>query len=208
MLHRLKRNPIFYVSLLLLGLSAFFFVESQKTLQARYEAATTQFKTGTSITVVGVVADDEVRVRNEAGQHIVVRLMGIKNFAAMARLRHRDTTARAAKAYLEQFALGRTGTLTIETNKTIKKGIVLAYIDLDAIDSNPKIDLGAGLIDKGLAVVFNKNAFGREVDYLAREKQAREGQLGLWGELPRSPVLDKLRLKWASDRARSEVGQP
>lgn len=176
----------------LLGASVFFGIEGERA-RGKIEKAGASVQTGELVKLVSVTDGDSVVVANEAGDRIVVRVLGVKAlegapgkdpFAAYA-----NDAANALRRAMEDKPVR----VLVGTPPKDKHGRTLATLFVD------DHDVGLDLVGQGLALVYTAYPFPAMQRYLDEQTRAKTERKGLWADPAAVARADLLLGVWRKE---------
>jgi len=136
-----------------------------------------------AVRVIRVFDADTILVELADGRHESVRLLGVDAPEVKG---YRDAEPGGEEAKARARELLGSEPVRLETDDTADErdiyGRLLRYVRLP--DGR---DLGRTLIEDGYARAYRRFTYGRKVEYLSHESQAREQHRGLWAEGKQGP---------------------
>ncbi len=199
---KIRHNlPYFGFCGLLIGFSSFFTIQVEAFRSHTAKARTAEaIESGAEVTVLDALDGDELLVRagdgNGDGDEFVVRVLGIKAFDPEVNDPQIGDIGRSAVRYLGRELSGAQVTLEIEATERDSRGRILAYVVKDGTD------VGATLIERGLALAFIRYPTGREDEYLKLQQQAQAAAEGIWGVPGATARARSLIEMWKAERER------
>lgn len=150
---------------------------AQPGTSPRFPAPFTTEPAAVEATVVFVADGDTVRLKL-AGGEVMVRLLGVNTPEKRSKYREPEPWGAEVAELARARWLGKTVQLTADLTKTDKYDRVLGYVALEGTD------LGAWLLERGYARVFQPAAHPRRAHYLKLQAAARAAGVGVWGGPP------------------------
>ena len=192
----LAKSYMNIISLVLLTLSAFFFLHVQKDREATLANHPELFADNDLVTVIKVIDGDEVRIQNASGS-TRLRLLGIQSFDASAKDLLLAEYGKIAVDYLEAEAVSKTAKLRIAPKAIDDEGRLLGSLILK--DSGD--DLAERMVENGITLVYEKYPFAQMESFLDSQQAAKNEKVGLW-------MSDRVRVRaesmsrlWRKERA-------
>jgi endonuclease YncB( thermonuclease family) len=178
---------------LLLGLGASFAVGAERRKRELTGTPEATLVDGELVRLGRVVDGDSVVVRKADASEVPVRLLGVKAFAPQA---SRDPTERFGRAAVDE--LGRLFSdkpvrVALHTTPKDRHGRTLATLFVEGRD------VGLGLVESGLALVYTVYPFPAMSVYLREQQAARAGSRGLWGDREVARRAELLERAWESE---------
>jgi len=149
---------------------------------------------GETVFLTQVVDGDSLLVEDHEGESISVRLLGIKAFPSKIDKDPASRFGRAAVAALERMLAGKPARVELHDPPMDSQGRVLAHLFVDGQD------IGLGLIDEGLVLVYTAYPFKAIDGYLDRQNRARAASRGLWGDPEVVTRARHLEKQWVERR--------
>jgi len=200
----LVRNILLVASLILLGASWFFYSGAESVRAKLTEADSSQFQTGSIVTLVKAIDGDEVAVTNASGKSGVVRLAGIKSFLSSDRDQGLGRMGRSSFDYLNSFQKKKFK-LTLNSGESVdSRGRLLGFLELLPEGGEASIDIGKQMINEGWSVVYTEFASDRETKYMAVQQRAESAQKGLWANSTLAGQVNAFNILWLDARAERE----
>lgn len=194
----LSPDSVYWALIATLAASSVFFALSVELRRHRWStgAAGATLATGALVEVVQVLDGDEVSVKLPGGSSVIVRLLGVKAFEPKVNEPGLSEYGDAAVQQLERL-LARPAPLTLEFEapQHDDAGRLLAYLRKDSVD------VGATLIEGGIALAFTRYGFSREGAYVALQQRAKERAKGLWSSTRAIERAQALEEQWRAERA-------
>lgn len=167
-----------------------YFAVGVERQRAEARQTSVPLQTGDVVRLERVIDGDTVLVKSEAGQETTVRLLGIKAFEATP---EREPVARFGKGAIDairELTHDVPLRVMVDTTGQDRHGRTLAT--LYAGDR----DLGLALVQRGLAMVYTVYPFPAMPYYSQAQQNARDKQLGLWGDAAALLRADALAAEW------------
>ena len=173
----------------LLGASVFFGRGVAMRAAEIKSAPEASLVSGEIVSLAAVVDGDSVVVRRADGETAQVRILGIKAFPAEGKDAP-ERFGKAAAAALGRALEGKPARVLLHTTPKDRHGRFLASLYVD------DRDVGLGLVEKGLALVYTVHPFPAMSLYLREQDAARAERRGLWGEATAAERADSLARAW------------
>lgn len=162
------------ILVVLLGASAFFGVQGQRA-RAEIVKASASVQTGELVTLVSVTDGDSIFVANPGGEHVAIRILGVKALEGSGKDPF-AIYANGATSALRRALDGSPIRVLVGIPPKDKHGRFLATLFVD------DRDVGLGLVGEGLALVYTAYPFPAMQRYLDEQTRAKTDRKGLWGD--------------------------
>ncbi len=187
----MERGTRFFWGLiaLLLGASVFFGLNAESRRRA-VQGTAQQLESGELVTAGQVIDGDALVVTRENGDHVSVRLIGVKAFSREAK----DPTAiwgKLAQDGLSRLVAGKPVRVLVGTPPADKHGRALCEVFVD------DINVAQALVSEGLLLVYTVYPFPAMSLYLEEQAAARAARKGLWEDAKVAERADRLARGWA-----------
>ena len=192
---KIKQHPEIVISLILLTISAYYFVGAQKFRHNLKQVNPGVFNDGDIVKISDAIDGDEIKIAKNDGSHTVVRIVGIQSNSIQTQW------GGQCFDYIKNHFVGKTAKIFLNSkkDKADKTGRVLAYVHIEA-DGQFIRDIGLELVAEGLVIVYTKYDFTRIKDYLQDEGTAENQKKGLWGDTDAAKRAKAFKLSWQQAR--------
>lgn len=185
---------------ILLGAGVFFTIEVERMRAELRHTGGADFKTGERVIATKALDGDELQVTDSKGEKATVRLLGIKTFKTGRVNPYEGRYGTQAYDFLKKLQ-GSALVLTLNEPPRDKRGRVLAFAET-ADDEG--YDVSKRMIERGIAVVYNRYGHAREAEYVKAEEIAIREQRGLWGDEKVAQRVQDLKRQWYLERSKDE----
>lgn len=176
----------------LLGASLYFGTHAEQRRRA-VQHVEGHVETGDVVRLVRVVDGDSLVVANPAGEHVAVRVLGIKTFEAAAKNDPFATIGQRAIESLTRMLDEEPIRVLVHATPKDKHGRVLATLYVG------DKDVGLAQIQKGLALVYTVYPFPAMTLYLQEQAAARARSAGIWADPALAARADLLLRQWKQE---------
>jgi len=186
----MSKNALFWLMIAtLLGCSLYYGLnaEARRREVQRFEAT---LENGAEVSLASVVDGDTVVVRDEEGVSVAVRLLGVKSFDPSRDKQAESRFGRNAMDAIGDLLRDRTAVVELNDPPKDKYGRTLARLSVDGRD------VGLGLVERGLVLVYTAFPFPQMDQYLEQQERARAAKVGLWANTDIARQADLLDREW------------
>jgi micrococcal nuclease len=158
----------------LLSASVFFGVEGHRA-RGEIAKAGASVQTGELVTLVSITDGDSIIVQNPAGEHVGIRVLGVKALEGTGKdpfATHATDATNALRRALESKPIR----VLVGVPPKDKYGRFLATLFVD------DRDVGLTLVGEGLALVYTAYPFPAMQRYLDEQAKAKSDRKGLWND--------------------------
>lgn len=180
----------FWGFIALLACASVFFGIGAYTQQKVIRGSDGKIENGSIVRLVRVVDGDTVLVEEEGQKPAHVRILGIKSFDAKIEKDVVSPYGKAAFEALERACLNRPLRIMLQSGAKDKFGRYIATIYAD------DHDVGLGMIEQGLVMVYTVYPFPAMTMYLQAQDTARKAKRGLWANSEASERAAALIKEW------------
>lgn len=188
-----RGTRIFWAAIAVLLSAALFFGISAEQKRSALTKSAGALATGDLATLVSVNDGDTVVLANASGDHVVVRILGIKAFEETT---GRDTVAKYGELGVAQLkrALEHHAIRVLLANPAKDKhGRTLATLYVD------DRDVGLQLVRDGLVLVYTAFPFPGMQRYLEEQDRAHAERKGLWADPTATTRAERLLEVWRKE---------